>query len=266
MDIGNCNYNSIRTQFMNPDEEFSPIPFWFWNDDIKEAELTRQIANFKEKGVDAFIIHPRIGIPKHLQCMSEEFLSLVKHAVAEARRLKKKVILYDEAMYPSGSAHGMVADSNPMYKSRGIRRVTDKAALCKDDFIIYEHDGIYYAEGFTGGTIRGIHFGEDDGEEFAPKSTDLLNKDAVKCFITLTYDKYFEWLGEYFGDTITVIFTDEPSKINGSADCYHGVSLLETPLVISTYLSIGYPSTYIRNVPVRFSKLSNSATSFSSAS
>ena len=211
MNKNECSYDMLKAQFLNPDDEYSPVPFWFWNDDIQESELTRQIEDFKEKGVNAFVIHPRIGIPESLRYMSEEFLNLVKYAVMEAHRLNMKVVLYDEAMYPSGSAHGMVADFDPMYKSRGIRRVTDKNQLTKDDIVILEQDGIYYAEGFTGGTIRGIHFGEDDGEENAPKSADLLNEAAVKCFISLTHDKYYKAMSEYFGNTITGIFTDEPS-------------------------------------------------------
>ena len=208
------NRHELQAQFVNINnelDEFSPVPFWFWNDDIQKSELTRQIEDFKAKGVNGFVIHPRIGVPESLQYMSGEFLDLVKYTVSEAYRLKMKVVLYDEAMYPSGSAHGMVAQANPMYKSRGIRRVTDKTELTEDDNIIFEHDGVYYAEGFTGGTIRGIHFGEDDGEANAPKSADLLNADAVKCFISLTHDKYYEALGEYFGDTIIGMFTDEPS-------------------------------------------------------
>ena len=204
-------YETLKSQFLRPDKIFSPLPFWFWNDDIQEAELTRQIEDFNEKGVNGFAIHPRIGIPTDLQYMSERFLNLVSHAVKEAARLDMQVVLYDEAMYPSGSAHGKVAAINPMFKSRGIRRVTDKSELTEDDRIIFDHEGIYYAEGFTCGTIRGIHFGEDDGEEFAPPSTDLLNKDAVECFISLTHDKYYDAVGEYFGNTIIGMFTDEPS-------------------------------------------------------
>ena len=131
--------------------------------------------------------------------MSARFLDLVKHAVSEARRLNMKVVLYDEGMYPSGSAHGMVVEANPDFKSRGIRRVNDKAELTDRDTVLFEQEGVCYAEGFTYGTIRGIHFGEDDGEPMAPKSADLLNAGAVKCFIRLTHDKYYEAVGEHFG-------------------------------------------------------------------
>ena len=49
-------------EFENPSEEFSPIPFWFWNDTLTEEEISRQIHAFKEKGVDGFVIHPHIGV------------------------------------------------------------------------------------------------------------------------------------------------------------------------------------------------------------
>ena len=40
------NINELRSAFCNPGSEFSPIPFWFWNDTLTEAELTRQIDDF----------------------------------------------------------------------------------------------------------------------------------------------------------------------------------------------------------------------------
>ena len=40
---------------------------------------------------------------------------------------------------------------------------------------------------------------------------DLMNKDAVQEFIANTYEVYNDLLGEYFGDAIEAMFTDEPS-------------------------------------------------------
>ena len=74
--------------------------------------------------------------------------------------------------------------------------------------------------GFTGGTIRGIHFGEDDGEAGAPKSADILNPDAVELFIRLTHDRYYEELKEYFGNTVIAFFTDEPCALGRNASAY----------------------------------------------
>ena len=83
-----------------------------------------------------------------------------------------KVVLYDEAMYPSGSAHGMVVAENPEYASKGIHLVQAGEDAAGEVIVAFK-DGSRLVYGFTGGTIRGIHFGEDDGEDGAPKSADM---------------------------------------------------------------------------------------------
>ncbi|OXS53588.1 hypothetical protein B1A99_29645 [Cohnella sp. CIP 111063] len=120
----------MREHFVNPSAEYSPLPFWFWNDELSRDELIRQIRDFHEKEVDGFVLHPRMGLPRSLPYLSEPFMELVDSAVAEADKLGMKVILYDEGMYPSGSACGMVVKTNPEYASRGlqIRELSCKAA------------------------------------------------------------------------------------------------------------------------------------------
>ncbi|WP_184090069.1 glycosylhydrolase-like jelly roll fold domain-containing protein [Anaerocolumna cellulosilytica] len=240
-------------KFLNPEDEYSPIPFWFWNDTLTEAELRRQIQDFNEKGVKGFVIHPRIGIPHEIEYLSDHFMEFVAFAVKEADKLGMKVVLYDEAMYPSGSAHGMVVQKNPDYASKALKMteykgngeikiafdeaefykivsvqavkkaseaeiVPESITLLKPEkyeiSFIPEDDSdwsvLVFSETFTNGHIRGIHFGEDDGEPNAPASSDLLNPDAMKEFIKLTHDRYYQVLSEYFGNTIIGMFTDEP--------------------------------------------------------
>ena len=42
--------NALRDGFLHPPAGFSPLPFWFWNDTLSEAELTRQIDDFLAHG------------------------------------------------------------------------------------------------------------------------------------------------------------------------------------------------------------------------
>ena len=112
--------DKLRQEFITPSKEYTPIPFWFWNDRLDEKEIILQINDFNEKGVNGFVIHPRMGLPKDIGYMSDVFLAYVKYAVSEAARLGMLVVLYDEGMYPSGSAHGMVVKDNPEYASRGL--------------------------------------------------------------------------------------------------------------------------------------------------
>lgn len=111
----------LKNAFLHPSDEFTPIPFWFWNDRLTHEEIIRQIHDFHEKGVTGFVLHPRMGIPKEIEYLSDSFMAFVLTAVQEAEKLQMTVILYDEAMYPSGSAKGMVVKDHPEYASRGLK-------------------------------------------------------------------------------------------------------------------------------------------------
>ncbi|MBD2868582.1 hypothetical protein IDH41_08330 [Paenibacillus sp. IB182493] len=220
-------------------------------------EIVRQIQDFHAKEISGFVIHPRMGLPRSMPYLSDAYFDLVEAAVAEAARLGMSVILYDEAMYPSGAAGGLVAGRNPGYASRGLklveypcgqdggriqletgdgdrivsvqaaRKITetaidpDSVALLDFDQGIAEFvppdDGnwsvLLFAETDSKGTIRGIHRGQDDGEPGAPRAADLLNPDAVDTFISLTHDRYYKRLKDYFGTTVIAMFTDEPDLL-----------------------------------------------------
>lgn len=204
--------DKLLSEFLNPPEEFSPMPFWFWNDDLSEKEIKRQMTAFRLKGISRFIIHPRMGLPESIGYLSDKWFYFVKFAVEEAKKLGMKIVIYDEAMYPSGSCHGKVVKTNPHYASCGLfmydteNRKTEtavaKAVINGKEYFFFEEN--------TEGTIRGIHYGEDDGEPRAPLSADLLNYDAVSCFIKLTHQRYYDHLADEFGKTIIGFFTDEP--------------------------------------------------------
>ena len=244
----------LRKHFITPSDEYTAIPFWFWNDRLTVDEIKRQIHSFVEKGIKGFVIHPRLGLPKDIEYLSDEFFKYVKFAVNEAKNLDMSVILYDEAMYPSGCAHGLVVKNNPELASKGLQQKEYPLVSGQINYVKIEPEGKFVAafavkkleetaidvkstvkieprEGIVSfetpkagswsivilsqvlskGTIRGIHYGEDDGEENAPKSADLLNPEAVKSFIRITHDKYYSELKEYFGSTIMAFFTDEPA-------------------------------------------------------
>lgn len=92
----------LKEQFLHPSDEFTLIPFWFWNDALDEKEITRQINDFCAKGINGFVIHPRMGIPEDIPYLSDKFMHYVKYTVEEAHKRSMQVVLYDEAMYPSG--------------------------------------------------------------------------------------------------------------------------------------------------------------------
>lgn len=248
---------SLKKEFIHPPAEFGPIPFWFWNDELSEKELLRQLHDFHSKEISGVVIHPRMGLSHETPYLSDSYMALVQIVVAEAAKLGMSIILYDEGMYPSGSACGLVVKQNSNYASRGLRmeehscgiKGIDLPVICSpgevivaaiaisklskeiiahDLSVILDHtkdrlsfvpadDGewsvLLFIETNSEGTIRGVHFGQDDGEADAPLAADLLNPEAVEAFISITHERYYSWLSQDFGSTVIAFFTDEPDLL-----------------------------------------------------
>ncbi len=117
----------LRSEFLDPPKEYTQIPFWFWNDELTEEGIKTQIAMMEEKGVHGFVPHGRIGLSKKIGYMTDEWLRLLRVAVDEAARRGMTVYLYDEGMYPSGSAHGEVVKGRPDLASQGLRVIRKEA-------------------------------------------------------------------------------------------------------------------------------------------
>ncbi|OGJ89705.1 MAG: hypothetical protein A2268_06900 [Candidatus Raymondbacteria bacterium RifOxyA12_full_50_37] len=217
--------HNIPSEFTNPPREFTVMPFWFWNDTLKEEEIVRQIADFENHGVYGFVIHPRIGLPENMEWLSPEMIHAMNVAVQEASKRKMYVVLYDEGMYPSGSSSGQVVARNSCHAARGLAKIDimpgDKLQLSAGTKLVttIARPGgkrVAIIEKPSGGVIRGLHYiGKKDNriEEESPPAGDILNPDAVTSFIELVYDRFAKEFGTYFGTTILGIFTDEPSPL-----------------------------------------------------
>ncbi len=220
-----ANAQKLPKEFIDPPHEFSVMPFWFWNDTLKDAEIVRQIADFEAHGVYGFVIHPRIGLPDNVKWLSPEMIHTMGVAISEAAKRSMYVVLYDEGMYPSGSSSGQVVARNPAHAARGLAKIDlkpgeepDLTGGMKLVTILERPEGARVAiiEKLSGGVIRGLHYlneGEQRLREESPSAGDILNPDAVTSFMELVYDRYAAEFGKYFGKTIIGIFTDEPSPL-----------------------------------------------------
>jgi hypothetical protein len=111
---------TLGASFRDPPREFGMVPQWFWNDDVEEGELLRQLREFQAMGCGGIMPHPRIGLARRVGYLTPEYFRLVRVVVEEAARLGMKVVLYDEGSYPSGSAQGQVVAENPAWANRVI--------------------------------------------------------------------------------------------------------------------------------------------------
>ncbi len=256
--------DDLALRFCEPPQQFAPIPFWFWNDYLEPEEIIRQIHQFHARGFGGFIPHARGGLSAQVGYLTDRWFELIRIAVQEAAKLDLKVILYDEAAYPSGSAMGNVVAENPEWASRALIPVCQtiegpasgwwrpNPGRCVDDRLVCVVQGrqvyderldpaslkllevhkpglVRYEVGeghwellsvwevFAGGGMWGVFTGTDEGESAPPLAADLLNPQAVDAFIRHTHEAYRQHVGEYFGDVIVGIFTDEPQPMGRGA-------------------------------------------------
>jgi hypothetical protein len=45
--LSQAQNRNLSQELIIPPREFSVMPFWFWNDDLKDDEIIRQIADFE---------------------------------------------------------------------------------------------------------------------------------------------------------------------------------------------------------------------------
>ncbi|PCJ62278.1 MAG: hypothetical protein COA79_04240 [Planctomycetota bacterium] len=186
----------LPNDLIDPPKECSVMPFWFWNDTLDEKEIINQINDFEDHGVHGFVIHPRVGLPRNLAWMSEELLNYYEIAIKEAQRRNMNVILYDEGMYPSGSSCGQVVETNPNFQCRCLAKIDHENNIpyqLKDDeklvAIVSDQDGklMSVIDRKVDSYIRGLHYIDEGPEEDSPAAADILNPEAVDCFINLVY-------------------------------------------------------------------------------
>ena len=113
----------LLEQLSHPSREFTPIPFWFLNGDLTTQEISRQLKDFAAHGIYGVVLHPRMGLSPAIEYLGKTYFSLMRFAVKTAAELGMKIILYDEGMYPSGSACGQVVSGHPELASEGITLV-----------------------------------------------------------------------------------------------------------------------------------------------
>ncbi|WP_141505223.1 glycosyl hydrolase [Paenibacillus luteus] len=220
--------DELKASFQNPGIDYRSVPFWAWNDELKQDELDRQIEGFQAQGMGGFMMHVREGL--ETPYLSETFMDRVKGSVAKAKATGIKAWLYDEDRYSSGMGGGMV----PRLGGDAVRAKALVLHICREYRLGADLRFVYRA------VINGNHLHSliqlsldeqseplHEGNEIylvfeqriAAKNdwchgdtyTDLMNPETTRLFIETNYEPYRRAVGEEFGTTIPGIFTDEPT-------------------------------------------------------
>jgi len=162
------------------------------------------------------------------------------------------VWIYDEAGYPSGRAGGQTLQGHPEYEARGLFYASKDVAAKSDQQVEWKlPEGTPYYIAACPLTLVGTIYGEPidltaDAKDGVLHATvkqgdwrivafvenrlyagthapitggapyvNVMDPDAVKRFIELTHQRYYEHCGAEFGKTIRAFFNDEASLQGG---------------------------------------------------
>ena len=169
-------------------EYSGPVPFWYWNGDLREEKLLEQMAEIRAKGIYEFFIHARKGL--EIEFLSEAWFDRVELVLTDARRHGMKIWIYDELNWPSGMAGGKVT-AHPEFVEHYL---TDSNEVKITRTILPSK----------------TEYQEEEAAAITKESCpDYLNKASAETFIELAYQPYFERFENDFGSTIQGFFSDE---------------------------------------------------------
>ena len=226
----------MMKNFRSPGAEYRGAPFWAWNAKLDPEELVRQIRIFKQMGLGGFFMHSRVGLDT--EYLGREWFDCVKACAAEAKRIGMQADLYDEDRWPSGAA-GSLVTRDDRYKFRfcaaEFYRSVSSARKAEANGTTLAWFSAAVSGDFEAGTLKVTSvrplsspgkFKAGEGRtlirfsvQLMKKSSwfngeaylDVLNPEAVRKFIEVTYDAYYREIGGEFGKTVPMIFTDEPN-------------------------------------------------------
>lgn len=212
--------------FKSPTSEYRGTPFWAWNCKVDKAKIAEQVKYFKEMGMGGFHIHSRIGLD--IKYLSDAFMELVKTAYEAAKENGMLCWLYDEDRWPSGSAGGYVTKKiknrarflvfspekyDDKAKGNDRRSFLGKYEVALKDGCLETYRKLDEKD-VPGKNSKlwwaYIEVSGDDPWFNNQAYVNTLDPDAIKEFVNITYERYYEVLGTEFGKTVPAIFTDEP--------------------------------------------------------
>jgi hypothetical protein len=217
------DFETLKSQFMEPSKEYTTAPFFVWNGEITKEEITNFMEGFRDAGSRQVFVHPRPGLIT--EYLSDEWFDLYRFTVEKGKELGMDVWIYDENSYPSGFGGGHVPDRMPESYNQGqglrmtrVENLPDTASryfLCLKE----EEDGSFSditgsVDNEMGKKGRYLLF----QKTYFPKTpwygdfsyVDLLYPGVTQKFIEVTMSGYEKIAGTEFGKAIPGTFTDEP--------------------------------------------------------
>ncbi len=230
---GDQNIMLIKNEeFLSPINKYRFMPIIHDFLGVKGATYADKIQTILSTGAGGFITNDA-WTSQYL--INDRKLGNLDEFIKEATKAGLRIWIYDEKGYPSGSAGDLVCKDNPEYQAINLLQSTisgtgsgEKALALPADFIKLNSVTILsngkYSQAEASVKDNKIVFNGVDGEwtayvyyvakyvhnnDWSKTYPNLLNKEAVRKFIDVTYERYAAHI-ENFGDIVEAFFTDEP--------------------------------------------------------
>lgn len=231
--------DELRRDFAEPALRWAPRPLWFWNDaTVTEEGVAEQMQLARDEcGYGGFGILP-FGKAFRPEYLTDEYFKVYGVALREAKKLGMTMCIYDEYGFPSGSAGAIHGDGRPRFAERHpnatIKRLdkheqdvtgpTDWSAELPAgrvmSVVAMNVDSRRRVDLTDGVREGGVAWSVPEGRwkimifvcvRDGDPNVDYLDPEAVKQFVAMTHQQYYDRFKEHFGTTIDGTFNDEPT-------------------------------------------------------
>ena len=208
----------------NPPLECEVTYSWLWNAPITREGIDERLHGFLEAGIRSLYILP---LPKDFrpdtlrtfldpEYLSKDFWEIVEYALRKCVSLGIKPWIYDEGGWPSGAAGRRTEMQNPegaklnILKNREIQLKAGERYTPCDEFIAIFRGTERLPKSYVANEdviLREFYVGHDAPNHYF---IDFTDPTVAETFINNTYEGYKNIVGDLFGNTIPLFFTDEP--------------------------------------------------------
>ena len=241
--IAQTNNTGWQQEFANPSNNFRPQPFWHMNGEMSEAKLFQQLQDaYLKDGFGGVTIlpvsqgnswgaNPYVSPGTTPTFLSDDFFDRYRFILNYSKQHGKQVVMYDDLDFPSGIAGGQFEKVYPNFTRKFLTKAEKEYAGPQN--LINEQ--IDWDENYQGTVaLNTLTFERIDLSDkvkghaltwkvpvgswkimtFYLKGhldnvVDFMSEEAIRKFMTMTYDRYDKHLKPYFGNTITKTFFDD---------------------------------------------------------
>ena len=192
----------MKEMFKNPPQIYRGTDFWMLNDELRDDEIRRQVKEFHDKGMGAFIARTYVGL--RTDYPGPKWKHQIGVMLEEATKYGLRVTLQAMRM-PAGFKESPIEDVLDV-----IQCVT-KEFYQSEDFkekdymstILQEVDGYYIIK-------RKSAAEPDENGNWQGGTLNMFSPEMCQKYVKACYEDMWAEFSEYYGNTIHTMWVDEP--------------------------------------------------------